>query len=112
VPKDDVHQRRILLDASVIGISASGAKVAPFGQVDELWYLARNGWETLFLFVQLRNRVQQSTGIRMDRFFIEIQDWSLFYDATGVHNNDPVTRVRHDSQIVRDEDNAHMELGL
>src|SRR3712207_4428075 len=59
--------------------------------------------------VDARDRAQQPPRVRMLRVVEDLVEGPLLDDPPGVHDGDPVRDVRHDAEVVGNEDHAGVE---
>ena len=71
-----------------------------------------NHIQLLRSFTDMRNRLQQRLGVRVQRFFKQSLFWRFLNNAAGVHDKNAVGDLGNDSQIVCDEHNGHVKLSL
>ena len=106
----DFPEWRDLLSAFLLGKLASGPKAAPLRQIRKVRGLAINRVQLGFArLVESRNRMQQPQGIGMPGSLVDIPGDTAFDDLSRIHDVDPVGIAGHDSQVMRDDDDGHVE---
>ncbi len=73
---------------------------------------AVNRRETGGLLIRSRERIEQGFGIGMLRVLEERQHIGSLHDFACVHDHHVTSELRHDPQIVRDQEDGHAHVGL
>ncbi len=87
-------------------IHAPGRELATHRQIQKVWNGALDCLEPAHLQTFLRKTrhgPQQPFGIRMTRAMKDLVDQSFFHDAAGVHHCYAVRGLRHNTEIVGDQ---------
>src|SRR6267142_6393167 len=92
-------------------VGAARMEVTTGRQVGKVGRLARDRIQRL-LVAELRHRADQGARVRVLGSVEELPHRRLLDDLARVHHGDPVTHLRDDTQVVRDEDQGHADLTL
>src|SRR6266566_5121374 len=92
-------------------IGTARMEVTAGRQVGQVGWLARDRIQR-FLAAELRHRADQGARVRMLGGVEQLPHRRLLDDLARIHHGDPVTHLRDDAQIVRDEDQGHARLAL
>src|SRR5258708_7416952 len=57
---------------------------------------------------QARNTAHESAGVRMLWVGEELFNRGLFHDGAGIHNRDPIAKLRYEIKIVGDEEDGQV----
>src|SRR5881296_206628 len=103
---------RFLVDAQLPRELASRMEAAAEWRVDQGGQKARDVcWQGLWAF-DVRERADQIFRVRMLRVLVDVADAPAFHDLPGVHDRHRVARLRHDAEVVGDQDHREVELAL
>src|ERR687888_2634386 len=98
------ERRWIFPLASVIRIGAARRKATAWRDIPQGGGLALDGIESLWALLHRRDGAQQRLGIGMRRLIKNLPHRAAFDDTTGVHDHHTVAHLRHDTEVVGDED--------
>ena len=94
------------------GIRASFRKETAFRQRYRIGHHAFNRRETIALPTHIRQRVEKTDGIRMQRIVEDVYHGSVFNNFTGIANCHFIADFRNNSQIMGDHDHRRLKFRL
>ena len=108
----DLHPLGTLPQADFHGPGAPGGKGTSGRHIQQVDGGAGDGLEPLAIAIQRGNGVEQSLGVFMLWVIENLVSGALLADGAGVHDDDLVTHLGHNAQIVGDHDDGHAQLLL
>ncbi len=108
-PGEDLDQLRLDRFAALEPLAASRHELATGREIENAGHVARNRGKPLEPFaVHSRQRCQQAARVRMQRILEKLLDRRHFLNFSGIHDDHPVAGLRHDGQIVCDQQNGRV----
>ena len=109
----EIRALRHFLFADFHTVSASGGKRAALGRIQQIGRRSGYGCQLLFVFqVKARYGFDQRPGIGMPWAVKNVRTLSLFHDHAGIHDRDILRQIRHNAQVMGDNDNGCIMLLL
>src|SRR5262245_10577678 len=112
VPLALAEPGRILFAASRHHLRAAGMERAAGRRRCQVGRLALDGGEPLVWIGEARNRGEQRLGVGMDGRVEDLSDRAELHDPPGVHDGHVIAHLRHDAEVVRDEDQGEVVRAL
>src|SRR2546426_10149844 len=103
---------RLLIDAQRPGVLASRMEAAADGRVDQGRQEARDVRRQGLRALDVRERPDQVFRVRVFRVLVDVPHAAALHDLPGVHDRHRVARLRHDAEVVGDQDHREIELAL
>src|SRR5881296_2426141 len=105
-------ESRLLIDAQWPGVLASRMEAAADGRVDQGRQEARDIRRQGLRALDIRERPDQVLRVRVFRVLVDVPHAAALHDLPGVHDRHRVARLRHDAEVVGDQDHREVELAL
>src|SRR6266581_13120 len=112
VIRSDRIEAGLLVDAELPRVFAPGMEPAPERRIDQRRQEARDVRRERLRTLDVREGADQVLRVRMLRVLVDVPDGPALHDFPGVHDRHRVARLRHHTEVVRDQDHRKVELPL
>ena len=105
----DLAQARDFLGTDIHGMRTTRVKFTALWRCEHITHRPRDRRQVLGLGVEARDRVEEADRIRVQRVGKQLGFRPEFDEMRGIHHHDGIAGMDHHTQIVRDEDQGHVQ---